>query len=163
MPLEIEHNIHITEFNSISELSVSQQELIFAAQKAVKNAYAPYSKFNVGAAIRLSDASIVLGNNQENAAYPSGLCAERVALFWASANFPDKTVDTIAVVCESDLAISELPLYPCGSCRQVIIEQELKQNHLITLLLMGNNGKVHLVKSAASLLPFAFFEEALRK
>ena len=117
------------EFNSIEELNDDDRALLLRAKEAAKSAYAPYSKFRVGAAVRLADGTVVIGNNQENAVYPVGLCAERVALFSAQANYPDQPIVALAVTAiGSDGKISQ-PVPPCGSCRQAMIEAESRHNH----------------------------------
>ena len=117
------------EFNSIEELNDDDRSLLLKAKEAAKNAYAPYSKFRVGAAVRLANGTIIIGSNQENAGYPVGLCAERVALFSAQANYPDQPVVALAVTAiGSDGKISQ-PVPPCGSCRQVMIEAGSRPTH----------------------------------
>ena len=106
------------QFADWKELNDSDQSLIESAREVMKNAYAPYSKFSVGAAALLSNGSVIKGSNQENIAYPSGLCAERVALFYAGANFPNEAVETLAIVAEGDLVPMETILSPCGGCRR---------------------------------------------
>ena len=113
--------IEYQEFESWKELSDSEQSLVLKAYESCDKAYAPYSKFKVGASVLLEDGTVVLGNNQENIAYPSGLCAERVALFYAGANHPDVQIETLVIVAKGDLIDDEACLSPCGSCRQVII------------------------------------------
>lgn len=145
-----------------SELSPSDLELLESAERASKNAYAPYSQFFVGSAIRLARGEIVLGTNQENVAYPSGLCAERVALFSASTNYPNEPVDTMAITVNTARAVIEEPLSPCGSCRQVIMEYQNKQKSPIRLILGGQGETVWIFKDSSSLLPFGFEAEYLK-
>lgn len=134
--------------------------LLIEAEKAMQTAYAPYSAFKVGAAVLLDNGRIITGNNQENAAYPSGLCAERVALFYAMSQNSSAKVKAIAVSCES---VSNGPITPCGACRQVIAEYEQKQGAKIRIL-MGNGGKkVYAAHSIESLLPFMFSSKNLLK
>lgn len=135
--------------------------LIQAALKATKNAYAPYSGFRVGAAALLSDGSMVTGCNQENAAYPSGLCAERVALFYIQSQFPGKSVTTMAITAVHKGKQTREPVYPCGSCRQVMLEHETIHRHPIRLLFAGA-GKVIEVDSTAQLMPFHFTGSLLK-
>jgi cytidine deaminase len=125
----------------------------------MNQAYAPYSKFNVGAALRLSDDSVIVGNNQENVAYPSGLCAERVALFHAGAVHPDKEVISIAIVATGDLVKPTGIISPCGACRQVMIESERRQHKSLRILLVAENNEVLVFHSAADLLPMSFGSE----
>lgn len=126
------------------------------AFEAMKKAYAPYSKFKVGAALLLEDGQIIQGNNQENIAYPSGLCAERVALFHAGAQFPGIAVDLICIVAKGDLMpISQL-LSPCGACRQVMLESENRQNKPIRIILVNQDNRTMCIDSVQNLLPFGF-------
>lgn len=145
-----------------SELPEQDQALLKAAEEASQNAYAPYSQFFVGAALRLDKGDIVLGTNQENVAYPSGLCAERVALFSASTNFPNEPVDTMAITVNTAKTIITEPLSPCGNCRQVIMEYQNKQKSPIRLILGGQGDTVWVFKNAAALLPFGFEAEYLK-
>jgi cytidine deaminase len=124
---------HFTIFKNLSELPEIVQNLMNSAVEARKNAYAPYSKFRVGAAILLDNNEIVLGSNQENAAYPSGLCAERVAIFYAGANYPTAKIKIIAISATSDSQANTTPIPPCGSCRQSIAEYEQRQETPITI------------------------------
>ncbi|KAA3648612.1 MAG: cytidine deaminase [Bacteroidetes bacterium] len=144
----------------MEELSKKDQDILTIAISEAEGAYAPYSDFHVGAAIRLSNNTIIKGSNQENAAYPSGLCAERVAIFAASANYPNQEVETIAVYAK-DSKRSNHVISPCGSCRQVISEYEHKQNKPIRILLMNSEKVVWEFKDIESLLPFSFKLKAL--
>ncbi|NCT17537.1 MAG: cytidine deaminase [Flavobacteriaceae bacterium CG_4_8_14_3_um_filter_34_10] len=143
-------------YDNLEELSEDIQDLMKKAVEARDNAYAPYSNFKVGAAILLEDNQIVTGNNQENAAYPSGLCAERVAIFHASAMYPDKKMITIALAARSENKILRIPTPPCGACRQVIAEYEIKQDQPIAIYFMAEKGKVIKVDSIKTLLPLVF-------
>jgi cytidine deaminase len=145
----------IKEYSSLSELSADDQELIAKAHLAANDAYAPYSKFYVGAAIRLENDEICVGNNQENAAYPSGICAERVAVFSASATHPNMKVKKIAVVAHSNEIKIDKPISPCGACRQVLAEYESKSGNII-LLLMGETGNIYEISSVKDILPLMF-------
>jgi cytidine deaminase len=120
------------------------------------HAYAPYSKFKVGAAVLLEDGTVITGNNQENIAYPSGLCAERVALFAAGANNADKQVRSIAITAEGDLLKDSEIVSPCGGCRQVMLETERRQKSPCRIILVGQNGNALVFNSAEDLLPLAF-------
>jgi len=135
-------------------LSMDDSRLRNAAVHAAKRAYAPYSHFNVGAAVLLKDGTIIEGSNQENMAYPSGLCAERVALFSAGASFPDIPVAAIAIVAVKD-GNMQSAIAPCGGCRQVMLETEQRYGQPIRILLCGQHETV-LVASAKNLLPLAF-------
>jgi len=131
------------------------RELLKRAHEAASVAYAPYSDFKVGSAIRLVNGEIVIGSNQENIAYPSGLCGERVALFSAGALFPKEEIDTIAIVSPSPIA-NELAFLPCGSCRQVLLESESRQYSPIRIILQARDESVMVSESAINLMPFAF-------
>jgi cytidine deaminase len=143
------------EYN-ISEITKRDNELLEAAKLAAKDAYAPYSNFKVGAAVRLANDQIIKASNQENAAYPSGLCAERVALFYCGANFPDIPVKEIAIVAlGKNSVITEKPVPPCGACRQVIVETSGRFKQTIRLLLVGKES-VYEIENADDLLPLLF-------
>ena len=148
------------EYDSIKELNEDEQLLINKSKNAVKNAYAPYSKFNVGAAVLLENGEIVIGTNQENAAYPSGLCAERVAIFYANSKYPNVAIKSIAVTAFTNNKFIENPLPPCGSCRQVIIESETRFNKPIKIYLVSNT-KITVVEDAKDLLPLNFDDNFL--
>ncbi|MCG6190431.1 cytidine deaminase [Maribellus maritimus] len=148
------------EFDNIGELQKEDRELVLAARKASKNAYAPYSKFHVGAAIQLENGEIVNGNNQENSAFTSGLCAERTALFYANANFPNVAVKRIAVTAENSSGLVLDPVKPCGSCRQAMIETETRFHKPIRIILDGDD-KILVFEGVDSLLPFAFKPDSL--
>ena len=143
-------------FENFNELPNNIQSLMTAAIEIRKKAYAPYSQFRVGAAILLDNGQIVLGSNQENAAYPSGLCAERVAIFYAGANYPDAKILKIAISATSDLNVNTTPIPPCGSCRQSIAEYESKQEYPIEMYFMGEIGEIYKSDSLKNLLPFTF-------
>lgn len=152
----------VEEYASPSELNADDQTLLEKAREAGRNAYAPYSAFYVGAALRLANGVVVTGSNQENVAYPSGLCAERVAIFHAGATYPDVAVDTIAVNCTSTRFTVDRPLSPCGACRQVIAEYERKGGKDIRILLSGETGAVYAVASIRDLLPLSFEADELK-
>lgn len=128
---------------------------------AMKDAYAPYSKFSVGAALMLDNGDIIQGNNQENAVYPLGLCAERVTLYAASSQHPDRSITHLAVTTAKELSEGELPPFPCGSCRQVLLEMEQRYDKDIKLYVIGSNKSVCVLKSVKELLPFAFSKKSL--
>lgn len=153
---KIEINTSFTAFQSVEELPQDVQELMQKSIQIRKNAYAPYSKFRVGAAILLDNGKIVLGSNQENAAYPSGLCAERVAIFQAGAIYPDAKIIKIAISAASDVNQTKKPIPPCGGCRQSISEYEFKQNTPIEIYFMGESGEVYKSDSIKNLLPLSF-------
>lgn len=126
-----------------------------------KKAYAPYSKFRVGAAVLLENGEVVYGNNQENAAFPSGLCAERVAVTQAGAVYPDVQITAIAITAATDLRKVTEPVPPCGSCRQVLAEYEFRQRDPIAIYFMGDESEVYKVSSIAQLLPLIFTGDSL--
>lgn len=138
------------------ELSQEDQQLVEKAYSISEKAYAPYSKFHVGAAVLLENNEIVLGSNQENIAFPSGLCAERVALFYAGANFPQQIVKKIVIVAKGDLVPMDKILSPCGGCRQVMLETEVRQKTPYEVILVSQNGQTIIFNAAIDLLPFAF-------
>lgn len=148
-------------YASVKDLAKKDAELMSEAQKMVKMAYAPYSKFNVGAAVLLDNGKIITGNNQENAAYPSGLCAERVAIYSAGAHYPDSVVKTIAITVKSKNVVIKEPLSPCGACRQAIAEYENKSGKPIRIIMTGEKGSVYIAKSIESLLPLMFSKKYL--
>ncbi|AXG73039.1 cytidine deaminase [Flavobacterium arcticum] len=145
-----------TAFNSINELPEDVKMLMQQAVAIRQKSYAPYSKFHVGAALLLDNGEIVLGSNQENAAYPSGLCAERVAVFYAGAMYPDAKILKIAISAASEEKKVEDPIPPCGACRQSIAEYEMKQDTPIEIYFMGEVGKVYKSDSLKNLLPMVF-------
>ncbi|MFA5713118.1 MAG: cytidine deaminase [Bacteroidales bacterium] len=138
-------------------LSEGERQLLNCARKAAKDGYAPYSNFRVGAAVRLDNGEIIIANNQENAALPSGMCAERVALNYAHSNYPNSSVDSIAISAFVDGAEKEEPIYPCGSCRQVMVESEKRSSNPIKVI-AGGRGYTHVVEGIKNFLPFAFEE-----
>lgn len=143
-------------FDSLLELSEEDQLLMNTAINARENAYAPYSNFKVGAAVKMSTGEIVIGNNQENASYPSGLCAERVAVFQAGAIYPGIPILAIAISASSENYKVNIPAAPCGNCRQAVAEYEQKQKSPIRLLMMGEIGQVYNCSSIADILPLGF-------
>jgi cytidine deaminase len=152
--------INYTEFDSIEELTNDDAMLVQKAREASKNGWAPYSNFHVGAAIILENGVIVLGNNQENAAYPSGLCAERVALFSANANYPDSPVVSMAISAFNKLGITQQSVKPCGDCRQAILESEMRFGRPIRLVLDGMESII-VIDGISNLLPLSFGKESL--
>ncbi|MBL1279139.1 MAG: cytidine deaminase [Fluviicola sp.] len=149
-------SVEYNQFNHWNELTKDDQSLVESAIDAMSKAYAPYSKFSVGAVAILSNGELIKGSNQENIAYPSGLCAERVALFYAGANFPNESIDTLCIVAKGDLVPEETILSPCGSCRQVMVESEKRQNKSYRIILVSQNGATVIFNSAVELLPLAF-------
>ena len=147
--------------DSISELGIPVQKLLKKAAEARKKAYAPYSNFLVGAALELESGKIVSGNNQENASYPSGLCAERTAIYYAGAEFPDQNIVRMAIVAGSNKNPTTEPIPPCGACRQTLSEYEVKQNSNIELYFMGMSGQIAVSKSVENILPWIFDKSVL--
>lgn len=140
-----------------AELSPQDKSVVDAAKEATQAAYAPYSHFQVGAAVRLVDGTVVAGNNQENVASPSGLCAERTALFYANARYPDAAVDAVAIAAYANGDYTEKPITPCGACRQVILEAQSRYKHPVRMILYGKK-EVYLVAQITDLMPLAFVE-----
>jgi cytidine deaminase len=153
---EISITTKFTAFDSIDDLTDDVKSLMLQAIEIRKKAYAPYSKFRVGVAIVLDNGKIVLGSNQENAAYPSGLCAERVAIFQAGAIYPEAKIIQMAITAASDTNPTIAPIPPCGACRQSIAEYEIKQETPIVIYFMGETGAVYKSDSLKNLLPFMF-------
>ncbi len=143
-------------YDTIKELTNEDNNLLKKAIEAKSKAYAPYSKFKVGAALLLKNGKIILGNNQENAAYPSGMCAERVAIWKAFSSYPNAIVKKIAITASSETFTLDKPVSPCGSCRQTLSEYEINQKEPIEILFMGEIGKIIKVNSLKTLLPFSF-------
>ena len=148
-------NIRYMEYDSIDEIPESYRILLEKAIAATENSYAPYSKFNVGAAVRMSGGEIVTGSNQENAASPSGLCAERVALFAAHHNLPNSAVEAIAIAAKRDGKLTEELTYPCAACLQVLAQSQLRGGKPIAVII-GSAEKVQIMDSVDALLPFSF-------
>lgn len=138
------------------ELMPKDKEVVDAARAATANSYAVYSKFNVGAAVRLEGGVIVKGSNQENAAYPSGLCAERTTLFWANSQYPDRAVLTLAIAARTENGELAMPIPPCGACRQVILETEKRYNRTIRIILYGTRECYVVEDGIKALLPLTF-------
>ncbi|MBP1673990.1 MAG: cdd [Bacteroidetes bacterium] len=158
-----EKNISFTykEYESPEELGAEDQELILSAKEAAKLAYAPYSRFRVGAAIRLESGRIVHGSNVENAAFPSGICAERTAVAGAVSNYPDDKPVAMAIAAMTDEGVTAECISPCGNCRQVIAEEEMRTGKQIRIILCGRN-KIQVVNSISLLLPLGFNLNNLR-
>lgn len=155
-----EIRIVIHEFENINELPDSDQLLVAEARKITSMAYAPYSGFHVGAAILLESGQIITGNNQENSAYPSGLCAERVAMFYANANYPEAGVKAIAVSAAKKSVLVDEPVKPCGACRQALAEAEMRFGHPIRIILDGQQS-ILVLSGVESLLPLSFTKKYL--
>jgi cytidine deaminase len=153
---------NVTVIDALENFTEKEQELIKSARNAVKLSYAPYSKFHVGSAVLLHSGEIIIGNNQENVAYPSGLCAERVALFYAAATKPNEKIDAIAIVAQAENFEVKEPVAPCGACRQVMGEYEKNQNQNIKVIMMAEGEQYYVVESCKSLLPLIFEADQLK-
>lgn len=145
------------DFCTMEDLSDDERKTVVAACKATKNSYAPYSRFHVGAAVLLGNGKIIIGANQENAAFPSGLCAERTAVFAAQANYPDQPIKILAIAASDGGGLRVKPVTPCGACRQVVLEVEERYKKPIELLLYGRSG-IYRFKRIKDLLPFSFVD-----
>ncbi len=154
--MQKEYSFKFQLYPNLESLPKIDISVVNKAFEAMEKAYAPYSKFKVGAALLLEDGQIIQGNNQENIAYPSGLCAERIALFHANAQFPEIAVELICIVAKGDLMpISQL-ISPCGACRQVMLESENRQNKPIRIILVNQDNRTMCIDSIQNLLPFGF-------
>jgi cytidine deaminase len=158
---KVELITQITVFNSIEELPNAINLLMNKAIEIKQTAYAPYSNFKVGAALLLENGEIITGNNQENAAYPSGICAERVAVWKAASQFPNQKIKALAISASSLKQITSEPVSPCGACRQTLLEYEVKQEGKIEVYFMGETGNVMKTESVLDLLPVAFNKSLL--
>ena len=150
-----------TVYDHADELNADDAELMRKAHEAARNAYAPYSNFHVGAAVRLANGGVVLGNNIEIAAYPSGLCAERVAIFAAMAQYPGMPIQALAVTAWSPSKPIEEPVAPCGACRQVMVEVEQASKCPLRILCQGDTGPIMVFDGVESLMPFIFLDKFL--
>ena len=155
-----ELQIFVYEYDTILELPEKDQKILLAARKASEKAYAPYSGFRVGACVLLENGKMVKGNNQENADFTDGMCAERVALFYANSNYPGVSVEAMAVTAQNSKGLVKEPAQPCGSCRQALVEAETRYSKPIRLVLDGAK-KIHVFESAECILPFAFKPDLL--
>jgi cytidine deaminase len=157
---KLQYIISMDVFDNEKQLSPEDLNLFKEAEKAMHNAYAPYSEFKVGAAVLLENGKVITGNNQENAAYPSGLCGERVALFYAGAQYKGVAVKTLAITCD---AKTHEPVTPCGACRQVISEYEQLAGKKIRILMGVPGGKIYAAHGIETLLPFMFGKKHLER
>ncbi len=148
-------SVSVDVYESRGEMPVELQNLVSEATEAAKSAYAPYSGFSVGAAVLMENGEIITGSNQENAAYPSGLCAERVAVFYAKAKYPEMAIKQLAVIALNGDEIVDPPAAPCGACRQVFNEYEEMQEAPLSVLLAGKDETLK-IESSADLLPLSF-------
>lgn len=148
-------------YQSIAELGDDDAALLKEAMEVTKIAYAPYSRFNVGAAARMKNGKIVLGTNQENASYPVGICAERSLLSTAASLFPEMPIQAMAISYDSEVVESSSPIAPCGMCRQALLEFEGRTNNPIRIILGGKTGEIIVIEKASLLLPFSFNKKDL--
>jgi len=148
------------ERKKIEELTHRQKEVIETAKNACDKSYSPYSHFSVGAAVEMENGEILSASNQENASYPSGLCAERNVLFYAKAQYPDKEVIRIAIVAKNEGVVTKTPVSPCGSCRQVMTETAMRQKRKIELIMAGEDTCI--VHDVNDLLPLQFNADSMR-
>ena len=155
--------ISIEEYGNMPELPLEDRHLMELAVSSLKDAYAAYSHYRVGAALRLSNGKIFTGNNQENAAYPSGLCAERVAMFYAKSQYPGESIEAIAIAAKADHFTIKEAVAPCGACRQVMAEYQNQQSTPIRVIMKGEEGAVLAVGSVNTLLPLMFHAEELKR
>ncbi len=145
----------------MEELTDTERLLVERAREATRNSFAPYSNFHVGAALMLKNGKVIIGANQENSAFPSGLCAERTAVFAAQANYPDQPIMMLAIAAADCNGLRSKPVSPCGSCRQVILQVESRYNQPVEILLSGTD-KILRFKSIKDLLPFSFVDDDLQ-
>ena len=150
-------------YESINDLEEEDAWLLDEAREVTQQAYAPYSKFKVGAAAKLTNGEVVRGTNQENASYPAGLCAERVLMSAASSFYPKAAIETMAISYNNNNGESDQPITPCGICRQSLKEFESRTHHPIRLILGGMHGKIYLIPNADYLLPLSFTGEDLKR
>lgn len=147
--------INYREYTSANDLAETDKMLLNEAIKAIDGSYAPYSNFNVGAAVLMQDGNVVTGSNQENAASPSGLCAERVAIFAAHHKFPTTPIEAIAIAAKTDGKLTGTVVYPCAACIQVMVESQMRSGKPIRII-VGSATKVQIIDSVDDLLPFSF-------
>jgi cytidine deaminase len=157
--IKIESTLYV--FDSLEEVPEDVKQLMDKASHARQKAYAPYSKFSVGAALLLDNEEVITGSNQENASYPSGLCAERTAIYYKGAQYPDSKILKMAIIAGSQINPTTTPIPPCGACRQAIAEYEVTQNAPIEIYFMGETGKVVKSNSLSNLLPLMFDKSVL--
>lgn len=150
-----------TVYGNLEELDPLDAELMRRAHEATCNSHSPYSRFRVGAAVRLANGVVVTGSNVENAAYPSGLCAERVAMFSAMAHYPGVPLEALAITAHSESKLIEEPVAPCGGCRQVMVEAEQQSKQPLRVLCQGETGPIMVFDGIESLMPFIFLDKFL--
>lgn len=160
---EIRKESIVQKYSSFEELPDADKALLLKARESVKTAYAPYSKFHVGCALRLNNGTVIQGSNQENIAYPSGLCAERVAIFSAGANFPDQPVQAMAITVKADDYVVDEPIMSCGACLQSMSEFEMKFEQPMRIILQGETGDIYVAEGLRTFMPFMFWVDELKR
>lgn len=150
--------ITLEKYDNETELTLIEQKLLSEARKATYKSYAPYSKFHVGVAVLLDNDQIITANNQENAAFPSGSCAEQSAIFWIGANYPDRTIKSIAVIARPGSGDVFKGVPPCGACRQAMLEYENRQSESIRFIMLDADNQILITDSIGDLLPLKFNE-----
>lgn len=160
--MQKEYRVRYEEYDSSQELPQADAALLDLARRVTGDAYAPYSRFRVGAAARLVNGEVITGTNQENASYPVGICAERTLLSVAGSLFPNAAIDTLAVSYDNGQGTSDRPISPCGICRQSLQEFEQRTGRAMRIILAGQTGKVIALEGSATLLPFAFTSDELK-
>ena len=158
----VEVTVKLYKYKTDQELPQELGQLLHRAKNATHRSYAPYSDFYVGAAVLLENGDIIEGNNQENIAFPSGLCAERVALFYAKSQFPNQNIKAIAITARSKNGVVDQPVTPCGGCRQVMIQYEQNQEKPITVILSGEKGEIFVSEKVSNFMPFMFDSELVK-
>jgi cytidine deaminase len=159
---EIRRESVLKRYTDINELNETDRLLLAEAKKAVETSYAPYSNFHVGCALQLNNGVIVKGSNQENIAYPSGLCAERVAIFSAGANYPNEAVKTMAITVKADKFKVTEPIMSCGACLQSMSEYEIKFKQPMRVILQGETGDIYIAEGLKNFMPFMFWTDDLK-
>jgi len=160
---EIKKESVVQKYSSFDELPDADKALLLQARESVKTSYAPYSKFHVGCALRLNNGKVIHGSNQENIAYPSGLCAERVAIFSAGANYPDQPVQAIAITVKADDYVVDEPIMSCGACLQSMSEFEMKFEQPMRIILQGETGDIYVAEGLRTFMPFMFWVDELKR
>ncbi len=160
---QITHTFEYQVFDALRDLSPEDFALLEKAKASLASSYAPYSHYHVGAAVRLENGEVVCGSNQENMSFPAGLCAERVAVYAAAAQYPGITIEALAITASAEAFPVKEPVSPCGICRQAIVEYEIKFQKKIRLILGGESGSVYVIEGMQTLLPLTFIEKCLMK
>jgi len=153
--------LRFSEYDSQDELSKEDQLLLNEAMKASKHAYAPYSHFSVGAALKIDTGEIITGNNRENASFPSGICAEHTAIAYAGSKYPGSVITTVAICARKGNDYTDIPVSPCGKCRQVLSEEEDRSGIKIKIILYGKSG-IYVINGIENLLPLRFSSSVIR-